>query len=130
MLHLVDGLAGLDDGGEVHRPRSDYLLVLSRLEACLLARLLAPCLPIVDGGLGRSERSRRRLEQFELLLVLLALIAHDYLERAAELCRVGRTCLNLLRSYNMAHLLAKELKQREFGCGEQESGVSVVDIDS
>ena len=118
MLHLVDGLVGLDDARKVHRPRSDYLLVLSRLEARLLARLLASCLPIVDGGLGRSERSRRRLEQFELLLVLLALIAHDYLEGAAEFCRVGRACLNLLGSHDVAHLLAEELKQRKFGCGE------------
>ena len=62
MLHLVDGLVRLDDARKVHRPGSDYLLVLPRLEACLLARLLASGLPIVDGGLGRSERSSRRLE--------------------------------------------------------------------
>lgn len=112
MLHLVNGLVGLDDARKVHRPRSDYLLVLSRLEACLLAWLLASCLPIVDCGLGCSEGSSRRLKQFKLLLVLLALIAHDYLERATELCGVWRACLDLLGSHNMAHLLAKELKQR------------------
>ena len=104
MLKLINGLLGLGDVREVHRARSDYLLVLLRFVARLLARLQASHLPIVDGNGTRVCIICADLP--ELLLVLPALVAHDHVERAAELCRVGRACLNLLGPHNSVMLLA------------------------